>query len=127
MANEERKEMTVFDESKVINYLHTDKAEIGKLSFVGSYLTDLKERVESGDPYYTDELVRIDTTNLEAPFVFNTHFSFIYPCNYKSLREVQKDTQDLQKEVEELKEELKELQSRILKLEEKDRSNGSYS
>lgn len=36
MANEERKEMTVFDESKVINYLHTYKAATDKAS-IGTY------------------------------------------------------------------------------------------
>lgn len=52
--------MEVFDESKVINALHRDRAEVGKKYYFADYLGILKERVESNDSGYVYELTYVD-------------------------------------------------------------------
>lgn len=71
--------MAKFDESKVINCLHTDKAEIGKEYYFSDSLYGLKEHIEDEDAYYTGML----TGNIDdgLPFqIDNDHYwQLIYP------------------------------------------------
>lgn len=75
--------MAQFDESKIINALHTDKAEIGKKYWVADELLDLKEVVEKEQMCF--ELKDIREGYL-YPFIgefinstSETEFQFIYP------------------------------------------------
>lgn len=69
--------MAKFDESKIINALHTEKAEIGKKYWVSDELVDLKEEVEKEKtPYELKEVHK----GYFYPFVIDTtEFQFLYP------------------------------------------------
>lgn len=70
--------MAKFDESKVINALHTDKAEIGKKYYFSDYIGDLKRDVENGTIHA--ELVCIKVENCNCPFcVKDNNFALLYP------------------------------------------------
>lgn len=64
--------MAVFDESKVINTLHSDKAEVGKRYYYSDYISVLKQRVEHDDNLSISELIRI-TDDTDCCF-FNKWF-----------------------------------------------------
>lgn len=69
--------MAKFEEEKVINALHPEKAEVGKKYWVSDELVDLKEEVEKENTPY--KLVEIKKGHL-YPFVIDTtEFQFLYP------------------------------------------------
>lgn len=70
--------MAVFDESKVINSLHADKAEVGKKYWYANELTTLKLDVES-DTCDTLILKSVDAENKSHPFTGIGSYSFLYP------------------------------------------------
>lgn len=68
--------MAEFDESKVINALHTDKAEVGKKYWFSDSISRLKERVEKDDIESIRILTQADTRGFHALEYF---WEFIYP------------------------------------------------
>lgn len=52
--------MAVFEESRVINALHKDKAEVGKKYWVSDTIGLLQEHIENEDLHYVQELADID-------------------------------------------------------------------
>lgn len=71
--------MAQFDESKVINTLHPEKAEVGKKYFFTDSLRDLKECVEGNNKSYVFTLEGIDT---EGDRIFeggSYRWEFLYP------------------------------------------------
>ena len=73
--------MAQFDESKVINALHTEKAEVGKKYWCSDSLTFLKEYVEQNNTEYVCELSHIK--DFKNVCVFSTtkgfNWMFLYP------------------------------------------------
>lgn len=72
--------MAKFDESKIINALHIDKAVVGKKYWVSDNLVDLKEDVEVENKSF--ELLHVEQEHC-CPFVVNIdtteQFQFLYP------------------------------------------------
>lgn len=74
--------MAKFDESKVINCFHSDRAEIGKRYYRADDLFKLKEVVESKNKEYIGIFVGA-RENRALPFVFKGNsmgWGLIYPC-----------------------------------------------
>lgn len=71
--------MAVFDESKVINSLHKDKAEIGKKYYCADYFGMLKERVEDDDTNFIHNLTGIDDNNNCCFRIAGSVYALIYP------------------------------------------------
>lgn len=71
--------MAVFDESKVINALHPEKAEIGKKYWVSDYILCLKERVKNNDIIFTDELIDINKGNDYCFCTTTSKYELLYP------------------------------------------------
>lgn len=75
--------MAKFDESKVINALHTDRAEIGKEYYFNNSLYELKNDVERD---YSDGIGTLDNVIVgENPFEKKggIYWEFIYPYEEK--------------------------------------------
>lgn len=71
--------MAQFDESKVINGLHPEKAEVGKKYWRSDNLQSLKKYVETNDTYQARSLQSIDNTS-NYPFEFDVDwYQFLYP------------------------------------------------
>lgn len=71
--------MAVFDESKVINTLHKDKAEVGKRYYYADYISILKQRVEHDDSLSMSKLIRI-TGDADCCFLIDGFkFALLYP------------------------------------------------
>lgn len=71
--------MAQFDESKVINALHPEKAEVGKKYWYADSLRSLKEYVEDNNKSYVSTLEGIDT---EGDRIFEGdgyRWEFLYP------------------------------------------------
>lgn len=70
--------MAKFEEEKVINSLHPEKAVIGKMYFHSDQLKDLKDDVENDG--HREKLAEIDT-DFNEPFVMElgASFQFLYP------------------------------------------------
>lgn len=71
--------MAVFDESKVINSLHKDKAEIGKKYYCADYFGMLQERVEDDDTNFVHNLTGIDDNNNCCFCIADTVYALLYP------------------------------------------------
>ena len=70
--------MAKFDDSKVINSLRTDKAEVGRLYYCGDTLLTLKYIVENEVDGWLGELTEIHKSKF--PFKVNGGgFQFLYP------------------------------------------------
>lgn len=70
--------MSQFDESKVINALHPEKAEVGKKYWCSDVLQTLKKYVEDEDTYHVFTLDKVLTNS--HPFQTNrTGLQFLYP------------------------------------------------
>lgn len=75
--------MAQFDESKVINALHPEKAEVGKLYWFADNLLTLKKRVEENSGIKSRILnIIICNKYSQAPFVLGDGVSWelLYPC-----------------------------------------------
>ena len=72
--------MAVFDESKVINALHKDRAEVGKKYWFSDYILTLKELVEKGitDTHFY-ELAEIDDESYYCFVSDNESWELLYP------------------------------------------------
>lgn len=73
--------MAVFDESKVINALHTDRAEVGKKYWFSDSISILKSKVEGSA---MDKVRTLDEVILNSQYPFRTgsltvDFMLIYP------------------------------------------------
>lgn len=76
--------MAKFDESKVINALHTDKAEIGKKYYFSDELLDLKKNVEAEATHLKLEYIVKD---VGCPFsLIDRHWQFLYPYEEQKQR-----------------------------------------
>lgn len=73
--------MAVFDESKVINALHPEKAEIGKKYWRCDNLLELKRQVEKNITHYIGELLSFTDNSLGCPFHLADEYDwqFLYP------------------------------------------------
>lgn len=70
--------MAQFEESKVINALHPEKAQIGKKYWYSDNILNLKNYVEEDDVHYIGEL--IFEIGSYYPFHFNRgNWQFLYP------------------------------------------------
>lgn len=69
--------MAQFDESKVINALHPEKAEIGKKYWYSDDLLCLKKCVEENSTEWIGKLKRI--LNGKYCIVGSVHWQFLYP------------------------------------------------
>lgn len=72
--------MAQFDESKIINALHPEKAEVGKKYWVSDNLLELKRCVEENDTFVM-ELAEVKKTEDECVFNFvsGCTWQFLYP------------------------------------------------
>ena len=71
--------MAVFDESKVINTLHRDKAEVGKRYYCADYIDILKQGVEHNNSLPIGELIQV-TDDINCCFLINDFkFALLYP------------------------------------------------
>ena len=71
--------MAEFDESKVINILHSDKAEVGKRYYYADYIYNLKQVVEHDNNLSIGELTRV-TDDTECCFLIDGFkFALLYP------------------------------------------------
>lgn len=71
--------MAQFDESKVINCLHPERAEIGKTYWFSDSILSLKNYVEEGDECCIGELI-VESVSDYYPFHFERGgYQFIYP------------------------------------------------
>lgn len=72
--------MAKFEEEKVINALHIDKAEVGKRYWVSDNILNLKERVESDATEFVATLTQIE---INESYVFRDEdccaWEFLYP------------------------------------------------
>ena len=70
----------VFDESKVINVLHPEKAEVGKKYWFADHLLDLKWAVEKNDKDFK-ELAEVEKTEDDCIFscIRGDSWLFLYP------------------------------------------------
>ena len=83
--------MTVFDESKVINTLHKDKAEIGKRYYYADYISILKQVVERDDSLSIGELIQIvDDTNC-CFSMDGFKYALLYPYEEQSKKRMTND------------------------------------
>lgn len=76
--------MAQFDESKVINALHTDKVEVGKKYWYSDELTNLKEYVENNEVEMMGSLCNVEIgyeCKVEYPFYITGSgcYQFLYP------------------------------------------------
>lgn len=73
--------MAVFDESKVINPLHPEKAEVGKKYWRSDNLLKLKVMIEKNNTDHISELVRVAEQPYEYPFQMEDgcDWQFLYP------------------------------------------------
>lgn len=73
--------MAKFDESKVINALHRDKAKIGKNYYVSDFISNLKKYVESDNSCYVCKL-RVINCSSDHCFEVNDgiRWELLYPC-----------------------------------------------
>lgn len=72
--------MAEFDESKVINALHTERAEIGKRYYCADNIIILKEYAEENSENSASVLTEISPTAQHHPFICGGCFwSFLYP------------------------------------------------
>lgn len=80
--------MAQFDESKVINVLHSEKAEIGKKYYHSDKLLNLKRYVEENDTYCMGELTAIRKYGDCALFTCNNvdDYQFLYPYEEQNQR-----------------------------------------
>lgn len=75
--------MAKFDESKVINALHTDRAEIGKKYYFSDSIGSLKFYVENEERSAIGILEKAHIEIVPYPFLEkkrNAVYSLIYPC-----------------------------------------------
>lgn len=71
--------MAKFDESKIINALNKDKAEIGKRYWYADFIGILKEKVEKDNLVCVRELIAIDDDNHCCFDLANSMFELLYP------------------------------------------------
>lgn len=71
--------MAQFDESKVINALHADMAEIGKKYWYSASLIMLKRYVEDTNTNYIGELKSVHNALTSKFHIDETNAEFIYP------------------------------------------------
>lgn len=71
--------MAVFDESKVINVFHKDKAVVGKKYYFSEFLYNLKSRVEDEDVNCVGELTYVNDRCDPFQKDTNNYWEFIYP------------------------------------------------
>lgn len=73
--------MAKFDESKVINALHFEKAEVGKKYWYSDSLKILKRYVEQNNTAWVEELSHVEDANDACIFymVGNCGWEFLYP------------------------------------------------
>lgn len=76
--------MAQFDESKVINVLHTEKAEIGKKYWHSDNLLNLKRLVEENDKNRVGKLDRVIGTCLPFGIKNGEAWQFLYPYEESS-------------------------------------------
>lgn len=69
--------MAEFDESKVINALHKDKAEAGKMYWFADFIGILKESVESNDD--SAQLTYIDGDDNCCFYIDDCLYALLYP------------------------------------------------
>lgn len=105
--------MAKFDESKVINALHPEKAEIGKKYFFADNILWLKEHVEKEDLSYVGNLILV-ILNDGLPFQKGdkTPWEFLYP--YKEPPKKRMTKLELEKENAELKAKVKKFEKGFL-------------
>ena len=70
--------MVEFDESKVINALHPEKAEVGKKYWCSDNLYQLKQYVKSGDTLVY-KLDGVDETSFRPFCTADLEWQFLYP------------------------------------------------
>lgn len=72
--------MAKFEEEKVINALHIDKAEIGKKYWYSDNILNLKDYVQENDVDYMGKLI-VKMANNSYPFHFDNegNWQFLYP------------------------------------------------
>ena len=70
--------MAQFDESKIINSLHKDKAEVGKKYYCSDNIGKLKEYVENGNGDALPKLISVND-DIYAPFYNGSRWQFLYP------------------------------------------------
>lgn len=73
--------MAQFDEERVINALHPEKAEVGKKYWYSDALSELKRNVEKSPDYSSGTLTSI-CKSIDCPFSidYEDKWQFIYPC-----------------------------------------------
>lgn len=73
--------MAKFEEKKVINALHTEKAEVGKKYWFAENIFNLKKYVEENNVNYTGKLTKSKTTDESHPFYSEDeiNWQFLYP------------------------------------------------
>lgn len=71
--------MAKFDESKVINALHKDKAEVGKIYWFADFIDSLEGKVERGDACFAYKLTDIDKRGGCCFHVDGSPYALIYP------------------------------------------------
>lgn len=107
--------MAEFDESKVINSLHTERAEVGKRYYFEDYLHDLKRAVEGVDTLSTSIGI-LDSVGDDGTEPFQKRggqcWEFIYP--YEEPLKKRMTKLELEKENAELKAKIKKLEKGFL-------------
>lgn len=71
--------MAIFDESKVINALHTEKAEIGKKYWYSDSIVFLKKHVENNDCSFVGELDSVNSGYYYFSMPDGRSWHFLYP------------------------------------------------
>lgn len=71
--------MAIFDESKVINALHTEKAEIGKKYWYSDSIVLLKKHVENNDCSFVGELDSVNSGYYYFSMPDGRSWHFLYP------------------------------------------------
>lgn len=71
-----------FDESNVINALHTERAVIGSTGFFANGLNELKKHVSTNDTFRFGQLVSVSESDLDFPFYKSNlyGYSLFYPA-----------------------------------------------
>lgn len=119
--------MAQFDESKVINAFHSEKAEVGKRYFFADKLSQLKSRVEADQKIAV--LKSIGAKDCPYPFVVdaNCMWELIYPYEepptqeeilLDRIRALQITNGSLTDKVNELTEKLEKIEAIILEMKE---------
>lgn len=75
----------IFDETKIINPLHTEKAVIGNTYYVSYSITELKRVVETEEKNSLDTLENI-LEKTDEPYIMKgsySHWEYLYPAEKK--------------------------------------------